>query len=173
MPAQTLRLSDRQLKGVKPASKDYVLTDGDGLQLRVRSNGSLLWNFNYREPVTKKRINIGFGTYPELSLANARKMAVDARELLAQGIDPKVQRNTLNEAKRAETEHTFENVATAWFELKKDSHPCLRRGHLAFAHAAHAPRFEDDTTHKNHRADGDHIASSNRSERQPGDGQTS
>lgn len=37
MPAQTLRLSDRQLKGVKPASKDYVLTDGDGLQLRVRS----------------------------------------------------------------------------------------------------------------------------------------
>jgi hypothetical protein len=121
MPAQNLRLSDRQLKGVKPASKDYVLTDGDGLQLRVRSNGSLLWNFNYREPVTKKRINIGFGTYPELSLANARKKAVDARELLAQGIDPKVQRNTLNEAKRAETEHTFENVATAWFELKKDS----------------------------------------------------
>jgi hypothetical protein len=71
--------------------------------------------------VTKKRINIGFGTYPELSLANARKMAVDARELLAQGIDPKVQRNTLGEAKRAETEHTLENVATAWFELNKDS----------------------------------------------------
>lgn len=88
------------------------------MQLRVRSNGSLLWNFNYREPVTKKRINIGFGTYPELSLANARKKAVEARNLLAQGIDPKVQRNTLNEAKRAETEHTFENVATAWFELK-------------------------------------------------------
>jgi len=60
MPAQNLRLSDRQLKGVTLASKDYVLTGGDGLQLRVRSNGSLLWNFNYREPVTKKRINIGF-----------------------------------------------------------------------------------------------------------------
>jgi hypothetical protein len=89
MPAQNLRLSDLQLKGVKPASKDYVLTDGDGLQLRVRSSGSLLWNFNYREPVTKKRINIGFGTYPELSLANTRKKANDARELLAQGIDPR------------------------------------------------------------------------------------
>ncbi len=46
---------------------------------------------------------------------------VEARELLAQGIDPKVQRNAQDEAKRAETEHTFENVATAWFELKKDS----------------------------------------------------
>lgn len=71
--------------------------------------------------MTKKRINLGFGTYPELSLANARKKAVEARELLAQGIDPKVQRDTLNEAKRAETEHTFEHVATAWFELKKHS----------------------------------------------------
>jgi len=57
--------------------------DCDGLQLRVRSNGSLFWNFKYREPVTKKRINIGFGTYPELSLASARNKAVYARELLA------------------------------------------------------------------------------------------
>lgn len=31
----------------------------------------MLWNFNYREPVTKNRINMGLGTYPELSLANA------------------------------------------------------------------------------------------------------
>ncbi len=121
MPALALRLSDRQLKAVKAKDKDYVLSVGDGLQLRVRSNGSMLWNFNYREPVTKNRINMGLGTYPELSLENARKKVVEARELLAQGIDPKVQRNAQDEAKRAETEHTFENVATAWFELKKDS----------------------------------------------------
>jgi len=121
MPAPALRLSDRLLKAVKAKDKDYVLSDGDGLQLRVRSNGSMLWNFNYREPVTKNRINMGLGTYPELSLANARKKVVEARELLAQGIDPKVQRNAQDEAKRAETEHTFENVTTAWFELKKDS----------------------------------------------------
>ena len=121
MPAPALRLSDRQLKTVKAKDKDYVLSDGDGLQLRVRSNGSMLWNFNYRDPITKNRINMGLGTYPELSLANARKKVVEARELLAQGIDPKVQRNIQIEAKRTETEHTFENVATAWFELKKDS----------------------------------------------------
>ena len=47
MPAQKLRLSDRQLKGVKTAPKDYFLTDDNGLVLRVFSNGSLLWNFNY------------------------------------------------------------------------------------------------------------------------------
>ena len=121
MCAQTTRLSDRQLKAVKPKDKDYVLTDGDGLQLRVRVNRSMQWNFNYRHPVSKNRINMALGPYPEVSLAQARKKTVEARELLAQGIDPKAQRNELHEAKRAETEHTFENVATAWFELKKDS----------------------------------------------------
>ena len=120
MCAQATRLSDRQLKAVKPKDKDYVLSDGDGLQLRVRINGSTLWNFNYRHPVTKIRINMGLGTYPELSLAQARKKTVEARELLAQTIDPKEQRNALEQTKKAATEHTFENVAAAWFELKKD-----------------------------------------------------
>ncbi|MDI2142166.1 tyrosine-type recombinase/integrase [Pseudomonas sp. ITA] len=121
MCAQTARLSDRQLKTVKPKEKDYVLTDGDGLQLRVRVNRSMQWNFNYRHPVTKNRINMALGSYPEVSLAQARRKAVEAREVLAQGIDPKAQRNDLAQAKLAETEHTFEKVATAWFELKKDS----------------------------------------------------
>jgi hypothetical protein len=85
MPAPALRLSGRQLKAVKAKANDYVLSDGDGLQLRVRSTGSMLWNFNYRDPITKNRINMGLGTYPELSLANARKKVVEARELLAQG----------------------------------------------------------------------------------------
>lgn len=120
MCAQATRLSDRQLKAVKPKDKDYVLSDGDGLQLRVRINGSTLWSFNYRHPVTKIRINMGLGTYPELSLAQARKKTVEARELLAQTIDPKEQRNALEQTKKAATEHTFENVAAAWFELKKD-----------------------------------------------------
>jgi hypothetical protein len=121
MCAQATRLSDRLLKAIKPKDKDYVLTDGDGLQTRVRVNRSMQWNFNYRHPVTKNRINMALGPYPEVSLAQARKKTVEARELLAHGIDPKAQRNELLEAKRAETEYTFENIATAWFELKKDS----------------------------------------------------
>lgn len=121
MCAQTTRLSELKIKAAKPKDKDYVLSDGDGLQLRVRINGSRLWNFNYHHPATKKRINMGLGTYPELSLAQARKKTVEARELLALGTDPKEQRDTLAQMRRAITEHTFENVATTWFELKKDS----------------------------------------------------
>ncbi|MFI8384867.1 integrase domain-containing protein [Pseudomonas sp. NPDC079086] len=121
MCAQATRLSELKIKAAKPLEKDYVLVDGDGLQMRVRINGSKLWNFNYYHPVTKKRINMGLGAYPELSLAQARKMTIEARELLATGIDPKEQRDSLKQAKKAETEHTFQNVATAWYELKKDS----------------------------------------------------
>jgi len=121
MCAYTTRLSDRQLKAIKSTDKDYVLTDGDGLQLRVRVNRSMQWNFNYRHPLTKNRINMALGPYPDLSLANARKKAIEARELLAQGIDPKAHRDEVKQIKLAETEHTFEKVASAWFELKKDS----------------------------------------------------
>lgn len=52
-------LTHKQLAAAKPKDKDYVLSDGGGLQLRVCSNGSKLWNFNYRHPVTKKRVNMG------------------------------------------------------------------------------------------------------------------
>ncbi|CAN7251726.1 integrase domain-containing protein [Pseudomonas sp. LjRoot71] len=121
MGAKSTRLSEAKIKAAKPREKDYVLSDGGGLQLRVRIIGSRLWNFNYHHPITKKRINMGLGIYPELSLAQARKMTIEARELLALGIDPKENREALGRAKKAETEHTFQNVATAWYELKKDS----------------------------------------------------
>jgi len=87
----------------------------------VRVDGSTFWNFNYRQPVTKYRINMGLGTYPVLSLAQARKKTVEARESLAEGIDPKEHRPDFEQTKRQATEHTFQNVASAWFELKKDS----------------------------------------------------
>ena len=121
MCAQATRLSELRVKSAKPSEKDYVLFDGAGLQLRVRSNGSKLWNFNYRHPVTKKRINMGLGTFPEVSLAQARKKTLDAREVLASGIDPKEIRDAELQAKKAATEHTLQNVATSWYELKKDA----------------------------------------------------
>ncbi len=113
-------LSDKKIKNAKIKDKDYVLSDGEGLQLRVRTSGSKLWNFNYKHPQTRKRINIGFGIYPSITLINARLKATKARDLLAQDLDPKEERDKkLNEVK-AITEHTVKNIALEWFELKKD-----------------------------------------------------
>lgn len=67
----------------------YALSDGDGLQLRIKPNGSKIWLLDYRRPYTKVRTSMSFGAYPTLSLADARKKRTEARVLLAQDIDPK------------------------------------------------------------------------------------
>ena len=61
--AQVIRLTDASIKNAKALAKDYVMGDGYGLQLKVRTNGSKLWNFNSYHPVTKKRLNIGLDAY--------------------------------------------------------------------------------------------------------------
>jgi hypothetical protein len=117
---------------------------------------------------------MGLGTYPELSLANARKMAVETRELLAQGIGPKGQRDTLNKAKRAETERTFENVITAGFELKKDSVTPAYTGGIWRSLTLHVLHdLKTMALAKITAPMGDRIALSDRSERQSGDGELS
>ncbi|WP_135382099.1 integrase domain-containing protein [Vibrio tasmaniensis] len=120
MARKTTRLTDKELKAAKPKDKDYVLSDGDGLQFRVRKNGTTQWNLNYYHPITKKRINLGLGTYPSLTLANARKIALEAKELLAQGIDPKEHRNESVKEQAAIVEHTLFNVASDWFDIKRN-----------------------------------------------------
>jgi integrase len=117
----TSKLSDKEIKSAKPKDKEYILSDGDGLRLRVKPNGSKLWLLNYKHPTKGTRTNLGLGQYPTLSLANARKKAFDAKELLAQGIDPKEEKNRQQQAHKAIHEHTFFNVSKRWFEVKQDS----------------------------------------------------
>ncbi|MGL5727195.1 MAG: integrase domain-containing protein [Plesiomonas sp.] len=120
MAKVTTRLSDTQIKAAKPKDKEYVLSDGDGLRIRVKPNGSKSWLLNYTHPIKKTRTNLSLGKYPEVSLANARKLAIEARELLAQGIDPLDARKQQQEEHKAIHEHTLFNVTQEWFAIKKD-----------------------------------------------------
>jgi hypothetical protein len=75
--------------------------------------------FNYQRPITKKRVNLSLGRYPDLSLAKARTKAIAARELLADGIDPKEHRDTTLKAKQTELTNTLHAVFEYWFAVKK------------------------------------------------------
>jgi hypothetical protein len=75
----TKPLTNTEVKSSKPKDKEYNLSDGEGLSLRVKPNDSKLWIFNYYRPFTKKRANIGFGQYPALSIVEARKLRLNAR----------------------------------------------------------------------------------------------
>ncbi|EGT3624805.1 DUF4102 domain-containing protein [Morganella morganii] len=121
MAKSTKQISDTEIRAAKPKEKEYNLFDGLGLRLRIKPNGSKLWLLNYTRPKDKKRSNLSLGSYPEISLAKARALVLEARSLLAENIDPKLQRDQTAAAEAALTINTFEKVATDWFEIKRDS----------------------------------------------------
>lgn len=135
MANTTKPLTNTEVKQAKPKDKEYSLSDGDGLLLRVKINGSRLWIFNYQRPFTKKRANLSFGKYPDISLADARKLRLNARELLAKDIDPKADRDNKSiEAKEA-IENTFIKYAEKWRSIKaiELKEPTIRRAYQSLA----------------------------------------
>lgn len=81
-----MSLSVAAIKGAKGRGKAYKLTDRDGLYLLVNPNGGRYWRMNYR--YLKKQKTLSFGSWPEVSLVDARERTDAARKLLATGQDP-------------------------------------------------------------------------------------
>ncbi|MDA9272215.1 integrase domain-containing protein [bacterium] len=117
----TKPLTNTEAKQAKPREKVYSLFDGEGLQLRIKTNGSKLWLFDYYRPFTKVRTCLSFGSYPEVSIADARTQRKIARELLAKDIDPKEYREENEYKKEREHANTLEHIAAQWLEVKKSS----------------------------------------------------
>ncbi|SKA25734.1 phage integrase [Vibrio cincinnatiensis] len=119
MPRQTKPLTATEVKNAKPKEKEYSLVDGQGLKLRVLPSGSKQWQLNYYRPTNGKRANLNLGRYPDVSLVQARKSALEARGLIAQRIDPQEHKERKLQEHKAIHEHTFLNVSKEWFEIKK------------------------------------------------------
>jgi integrase len=117
----TKPLTNTQIEQAKPKTKVYTLSDGSGLQLRVKPNGSKLWLFDYVRPYTKKRTSLSFGVYPALSLANARIKREAARGLLSNNIDPKEERDEKARLNGEAHTNIFKYVAAQWLEIKKST----------------------------------------------------
>jgi integrase len=117
--AKTTPLTATEVKQAKVKDKEYKLADGGGLKLRVRPNGTKTWLFDYFKPYIKKRTTLSLGSYPEVSLADARTKRLDARVLLAKDIDPKEHRDEIARNEKTAIENTFGVVAFEWYELKK------------------------------------------------------
>ena len=79
MARTTKPLTNTEVQQAKPKDKEFNLNDGNGLALRVKPNGSKLWIFNYYRPYTKKRTSLSLGTYPAVTLAEARKRRAEVR----------------------------------------------------------------------------------------------
>ena len=124
-----MALKDLKLKTAQPAAKSYHLTDGHGLFLVVNPSGSKLWRWKYRFHGEYRLMALG--SYPIVSLADARAAHTAARAELYRGIDPMAERKAekcveLESRRRASVgtktnvENPFCEVAARWFEKWKE-----------------------------------------------------
>ncbi len=129
------KLSALQVKKAKPdPDKMYKLSDGGNLYLRIDQSGSKYWIFNYTRPFLGKRNDLSLGTYPEVSLDDARTIRDEYKKLIKQGIDPAMERIETKSQKQKEAENTFRIVAEAWLykrelEQKQDDETIRRLKH--------------------------------------------
>jgi len=84
-----LKFTARGIEAIKPpkaGQADYWDTSISGFILRVSYAGRKTWGIVYRHEGRKRRLTLG--TYPSLSLADAREWAKDALREVAHGNDP-------------------------------------------------------------------------------------
>ncbi|QEH25679.1 tyrosine-type recombinase/integrase [Histophilus somni] len=117
MARQIIQLTNTKILNAKPKDKDYTLSDGQGLYLLVKSNGSKLWRFNYYD-LLKKRKLISLGSYPETSLLDARTKRDEYRALLAKDIEPQDYIFKQKEQAIFNQCNTLIGVAKDWREMK-------------------------------------------------------
>jgi len=105
-------LTDMKVKSAKPKEKQYKLPDGKCLYLLVLPTGGKYWHF--RTKVGGKEKLMSFGTYPEISLADAREKRDAARKQIANGIDPTDIRKAQKAARGEAEANSFEVIAREW-----------------------------------------------------------
>ena len=109
-------LTDVACRKAQPGEKGRKIPDTLGLYLFVTAKGAKSWRWKYRFAGKEKKLN--FGLYPGVSLTRARQLRDDARELLARGIDPSVERKRRKAAAVAESLETFRQIALAWHKQR-------------------------------------------------------
>jgi integrase len=105
-------LTDTAIRKAKPADKIQRLFDGGGLYLEVAPAGGKWWRQKYRFLGKEKRLSLG--TYPDVSLTEAREKRDAARKLLAAGVDPGAHRKATRAASEERAANSFEVIAREW-----------------------------------------------------------
>lgn len=112
-----MRLSEFTVRKAKPKEKAYRLSDGGGLFLLIKPNGSKLWQHRYR--FWGKENILSFGPYPLITIAEARQKRDQAKRLLLDGIDPAAKKKQDRLEAQALAKQTFGLLADEYIEQKK------------------------------------------------------
>ncbi|MGL3056170.1 tyrosine-type recombinase/integrase [Acinetobacter nosocomialis] len=108
-------LTDAQVRKIKPAEKKTKYSDEKGMYLEVTPSGGMHWRMKFR--INGKENIFTIGTYPDTTLAQARRIRDEARLKLKDGINP-------NEAKKqkrllVDESTLFRALAMEWMQDRK------------------------------------------------------
>ena len=110
-------LTDVAARNTKPGERPQKLFDGHGLYLLVQPQGTKLWRLKYRFAGKEKLLS--FGSYPEVSLKEARQKRDRAREQLRNGDDPSQLRKEAKATQLLAATSAYEAIARAWHQRWK------------------------------------------------------
>lgn len=124
-----MALTDGWLKANqgKPRKQLEEQADSDGMGVRITPHGRIIFQLRYRYDGSPKRLDLG--TYPLLSLKEARTEARRLKKELEQGHDPKIVR--LLEKQAILKADTIESLFKQWYEAyckkNKKGHEDIKR----------------------------------------------
>jgi len=108
-------LTDAQVRKIKPLEKKKRYSDEKGLYLEVTPAGGRFWRLKYRFNGRESTLTIG--SYPEISLAQARRARDEARIQLYSNIDPNAVKN--ERLQQINENILFKSLAMEWMEDRK------------------------------------------------------
>jgi len=111
-------LTQKEIENTKPGTKDKKLFDGGGLFLLVKSSGSKGWRLKYHFGGKEKLLSLG--SYPRVTLKDARLKSSETKDLIDQGIDPMQRRIANKQHQREIEENTFEKLSEFWLKNQTD-----------------------------------------------------
>lgn len=112
----------------KPRDKVEEKSDRDSLSVRVSAKGKITFQIRFRFEGKAARIDLG--SYPLISLKEAREKALEVRSLIEKGVDPRVEKK-IEKVNQSNAGVSFKDVLDEWnekylFKSKKSSKEIYR-----------------------------------------------
>jgi integrase len=106
-----MALTDKEIQSLKPKEKKYKVFDGDGLYLLIHPKYGKYWYLQYH--IAGRQHEVAFGTYPSVTLKLAREKREEARQQLAKGLNPRLLKRNIREARSV----VFAGIAEEWIQM--------------------------------------------------------
>jgi len=111
-----MTLSVKAIESAKPQSKNYRLSDAKGLYLEITPSGGKHWRVRYR--FNKKEKTLSLGSFPQLTLSDARIQCGEAKDQLREGTDPAMIKRREKAALTQTHDNTFKALGDEWMVQK-------------------------------------------------------